>query len=153
EELLQTFKKVETNIPLLDAIKQILKYAKFLKKLCIHKRNKLKEDVDMGRNGFALIKSEQVSVLIQPAMPKKCIDPGTYIVPCTTGECTFVDAMLDLDNLKFGDLEPTSVIIQVENKSIAHPLDMEGKTTSKGSTLILGRPFLMTISTKIDMHV
>jgi len=38
-EILETFKKVEVNIPLLDAIKQIPKYAKCLKDLCPHKRN------------------------------------------------------------------------------------------------------------------
>ena len=36
--LLETFRRVEVNIPLLDAIKQIIKYVKFLKDLCIHKR-------------------------------------------------------------------------------------------------------------------
>ncbi|RDY05754.1 hypothetical protein CR513_10394, partial [Mucuna pruriens] len=50
EELLQTFKKIS-------------KYAKFLKELCTHKRNKLKGDIEMGRNVFALIKSKQVSTL------------------------------------------------------------------------------------------
>jgi len=38
KEILEFFKKVELNIPLLDAIKQISKYAKFLKELCITKR-------------------------------------------------------------------------------------------------------------------
>ncbi|RDX88291.1 hypothetical protein CR513_30129, partial [Mucuna pruriens] len=42
EELLRMFRKVEINIPLLDAIKQIPKYAKFLKELCVHKRKKMK---------------------------------------------------------------------------------------------------------------
>ncbi|RDY14560.1 hypothetical protein CR513_00376, partial [Mucuna pruriens] len=42
EELLKMFRKVEINIPLLDAIKQIPKYAKFLKELCVHKRKKMK---------------------------------------------------------------------------------------------------------------
>jgi hypothetical protein len=31
KEILEVFKKVELNIPLIDAIKQIPKYAKFLK--------------------------------------------------------------------------------------------------------------------------
>jgi len=35
KEILEVFKKVELNIPLLDAIKQMPKYAKFLKELCI----------------------------------------------------------------------------------------------------------------------
>ncbi|RDY07218.1 hypothetical protein CR513_08710, partial [Mucuna pruriens] len=50
KELLQMFRKVEINIRLLEAIKQILKYAKLLKELCTHKRNKLKGDVKIGRN-------------------------------------------------------------------------------------------------------
>ncbi|KAF1898783.1 hypothetical protein Lal_00022728 [Lupinus albus] len=51
KDLLDTFRKVEVNIPLLDAIKQIPRYAKFLKELCTHKR-KLKgnERINMGRN-------------------------------------------------------------------------------------------------------
>jgi len=35
-EILETFRKVEVNIPLLDVIKQIPRYAKFLKELCTH---------------------------------------------------------------------------------------------------------------------
>ncbi|KMT02173.1 hypothetical protein BVRB_9g207510 [Beta vulgaris subsp. vulgaris] len=37
-EILETFRKVEVNIPLLDAIKQVPRYAKFLKELCTNKR-------------------------------------------------------------------------------------------------------------------
>jgi hypothetical protein len=51
KEILKVFKKVELNIPLLDAIKKISKYAKFLKELCTTKRAfKLKgnEMVSMG---------------------------------------------------------------------------------------------------------
>ncbi|RDX66129.1 hypothetical protein CR513_55140, partial [Mucuna pruriens] len=42
DELLKMFRKVEINIPLLDAIKKIPKYTKFLKELCVHKRRKMK---------------------------------------------------------------------------------------------------------------
>jgi len=55
-EILETFRKVEVNIPLLDAIKQIPRYAKFLKELCTHKRRlKGNEKISMGRNVSALI--------------------------------------------------------------------------------------------------
>ncbi|RDX96448.1 hypothetical protein CR513_20890, partial [Mucuna pruriens] len=155
EEFLQTFRKVEINIPLLETIKQILKNAKFLKELCTHKRKKLKGGVEMERNGSALIKSEQVSALSQLAMSKKCRDPYTFTVPCTIGDCTFIDAMLDLGasinvmplsmykSLNFDDLEPTSIF---------YVLNMEDEPSSKGSTSILGRPFFMTTRTKIDVH-
>lgn len=37
ENMLEVFKQVKINLPLLDAIKQIPSYAKFLKDLCTHK--------------------------------------------------------------------------------------------------------------------
>lgn len=38
KEILDIFRKVAVSIPLLDVIKKILKYAKFMKYLCTHKR-------------------------------------------------------------------------------------------------------------------
>nr|XP_027068970.1 uncharacterized protein LOC113694266 [Coffea arabica] len=38
KEILEVFRKVEINIPLLDAIKQVPKYAKFLRDLCVNRR-------------------------------------------------------------------------------------------------------------------
>ncbi|RDX75351.1 hypothetical protein CR513_44789, partial [Mucuna pruriens] len=73
-------RKFEINDELLqNSTRQIPKYAKFLKELCINKRKKLKGDMEVGRNVSALIKSEQFSTLIQPVMPKKCSDPSTFL--------------------------------------------------------------------------
>ena len=38
EEILQMFKKVQINIPLLNAVQQVLRYANFLKELYTNKR-------------------------------------------------------------------------------------------------------------------
>ena len=83
--------KVEVNIPLLDAIKQIPRYAKFLKELCTNKR-KLKgsERISMGKNVSALIGKSV------PQIPEKCKDPGTFSIPCIIGNSKFDNAMLDL---------------------------------------------------------
>jgi len=55
-DILETFRRVEVNIPLLEAIKQIPKYAKFLKDLCTHMRKlKRNEQVKIDKNVFALI--------------------------------------------------------------------------------------------------
>ncbi|RDY07268.1 hypothetical protein CR513_08633, partial [Mucuna pruriens] len=187
KELLKMFCNVEINIPLLDAIKKILKYAKFLKELCVHKRKKIKENVEVGCIVSALTRNEEFTVGALQALPKKCRDPGIFSVPCTIGDCTFVDAMLDLGasinvmptsiykSLNFGDLEPTGMTIQLANRSVVQPLgvledvlvqvnelifpadfcvlDMEDETSGKGTTLILGRPFLMAARIKIDVYV
>ncbi|RDX90795.1 hypothetical protein CR513_27301, partial [Mucuna pruriens] len=95
EELLKMFRKVEIKIPLLDAIKQIPKYTKFLKELCVHKRKKMKGSVEVGGIVSALTRNGDFTAGVQ-LLPKKYRDPGIFSIPCTIGECTFTNAMLDL---------------------------------------------------------
>ncbi|XP_076954249.1 uncharacterized protein LOC143628580 [Bidens hawaiensis] len=64
---METFRKVEVNIPLLDAIKQVPRYAKFLKELCTSKK-KLKGNETVKVN-------ENVSTILQKRLPPKCKDP------------------------------------------------------------------------------
>ncbi|RDX99871.1 hypothetical protein CR513_17023, partial [Mucuna pruriens] len=185
EELLKMFRKVEINILLLDAIKKIPKYAKFLKELCVHKRKKMKGSMEFGGVVSALTRNKEFTIGAK-LLPKKCRDPRIFSVPCTIDKCTFADAMLDLGAsinvmpvsiykvLNFGDLEHTGMTIQLANRSIVQPLgvledvlvqvnelifptnlyvlDMEDEASGKESTLILGRPFLMTTRTEIDVH-
>ncbi|KAM2432115.1 hypothetical protein ACFX1W_019363 [Malus domestica] len=88
KDVLDTFRKVQVNIPLLDAIKQIPKYAKFLKKLCTtRKRFREKEVVHV---------SENVSAMLQRKLPPKCKDPGSFTIPCVIGNTRFDSALLDL---------------------------------------------------------
>ncbi|RDX98628.1 hypothetical protein CR513_18417, partial [Mucuna pruriens] len=113
EELLKMLRKVEINIPLLDVIKQIPKYAKFLKELCVHKRKKMK-----GKPTRMTIQLANRSV-VQPLG-------------------VLEDVLVQVNELIF----PADFYV----------LDMEDETSGKGSTLILGRSFLMTARTKIDVH-
>ncbi|XP_023741054.1 uncharacterized protein LOC111889145 [Lactuca sativa] len=120
KEILDTFRKVEVNIPLLDAIKQIPRYEKFLKELCTNKR-KLKgnEKISMNENAYAVL---------QRKLPPKYKDPGMFTVPCKIGDVTFSSAMLDLgasinvmpysvyESLNVGPLSETGVIISLAAK-------------------------------------
>ncbi|RDX87176.1 hypothetical protein CR513_31390, partial [Mucuna pruriens] len=127
------FRKVEINIPLLDAIKHIPKYIKFLKELCMHKRKKMKGGVEVGGIVSVLTRNKEFTTGAQQALPKKCQDPKIFSIPCI-GNCTFVDAMLDLGasinvmptsiykSLNFEDLEPTGMTIQLAKRSVIQPL-------------------------------
>ena len=88
KELLETFQKVKVNIPLLDAIRHVSRYAKFLKKLCTSKR-KLK-------GNKILSVGENVSVIIQHKLFQKCKDLGTFTIPCIIENQRIERAMLDL---------------------------------------------------------
>ncbi|KAL7606095.1 hypothetical protein Lser_V15G14921 [Lactuca serriola] len=124
-ELFETFRKVQINIPLLNAIKQIPSYAKFLKDLCTKKRKfKANEKIQVNAN---------VSTVIQKKLPPKCKDPGIFVIPCTIGDLHVESAMLDLgasinvmpysvfQSLNVGPLEETGVIIQLADKSSVSP--------------------------------
>ncbi|XP_040933756.1 uncharacterized protein [Gossypium hirsutum] len=70
KEILETFRNVEINLPLLDAIRQILRYAKFLKELYTNKRK-------LTGNGKISV-GENVSAVLQRKMPAKCKDRGMF---------------------------------------------------------------------------
>ncbi|XP_042443926.1 uncharacterized protein LOC122029030 [Zingiber officinale] len=138
------FSKVEVNIPLLKVIKNIPKHAKFLKDLCVHKR-KLKGDEleSMGKSFSALFQS----------MLQKCQDPGVFTIPCEIGESSFGDAMLDLgasinvmpksvfQALGIGPLQPTRIVIQLANRSFAHPVEVLEDVLVKVRDLIFPADF------------
>ncbi|XP_027172347.1 uncharacterized protein LOC113772006 [Coffea eugenioides] len=88
KEVLEIFRKVEINIPLLDAIKQVPRYAKFLRDLCAN-RKRLKGDE-------RVIVRENVSAILQRKLPPKCGDPGMFTIPCRIGNTLIRKAMLDL---------------------------------------------------------
>lgn len=176
--MLETFRKVEVNIPLLDAIKQVPRYAKFLKELCTSKR-KVKENEKISMN-------ENVSAIFQQRLPAKCKDPRMFTIPCNIGNTLFDKAMLDLgasinvmprvifEKLNLGNLIKTGLIIQLADRSYAYPggiledvlvkvgqlvfpaylyvLDMEEESSAKDIPLLLGRPFLKISKTKIVVH-
>ncbi|KAH9717584.1 hypothetical protein KPL71_021883 [Citrus sinensis] len=178
KEILGTFRKVEVNIHLLDAIKQVPRYAKFFKELCSNKR-KLSgnEKVSVGENVYAVL---------QRKLPPKCKDPSTFTIPCTIGNTRFERCMLDLgasinvmpysiyNSLNLGPMEETGIIIQLADRSNAYPkgvmedvlvqvnelvfpadfyiLEMEDELSPNPIPILLGRPFLKTARTKIDVH-
>ncbi|XP_022852703.1 uncharacterized protein LOC111374279 [Olea europaea var. sylvestris] len=175
-ELYETFRKYEVNISLLDAIKQIPRYAKFLKELCTLKRKeKLKkcEKINVGKN---------VSAIIQRNLSTKCKDPGMFSIPCTISNTRFEKGMLDSGvsinvmpyfiyaSLKLGPLNEIGV--QLADKSNDYPKGIVEDVLVKINDLVfpadfyvlnmgysdqtipilLGRPFLRTSKTKIDFY-
>ena len=180
KEILNTFKKIKINIPLLDVVRQIPKYAKFLKELCTNRRCvRDNEVVNLGRNVSSLIK--------RPIeIPQKCKDPSMFSIPCVIGSTKFDSAMLDLGAsinviplsvftfLHLGPLKTTGVVIQLANRSTVNRacvledvfvradklifladfyiLDMKDDEWMSSTTIIMERSFMMTTHTKIDVH-
>ncbi|CAN6547458.1 unnamed protein product [Malus baccata var. baccata] len=117
KDILETFRKVQVNIPLLDAIKQVPRYAKFLKELCTNRRRiSTKEVVKVGEN---------VSAILQRKLPPKCKDPGSFTIPCVNHLIFLADFYV---------------------------LEMDESDHAPSLPILLGRPFMKTARTKIDVY-
>ncbi|CAN6701560.1 unnamed protein product [Malus baccata var. baccata] len=174
-EFMKTLAKVQINFPLLDAIKQIPSYAKFLKELCSKKKKFLEYE--------KVILSEQCNAVFLHKLPPKKKDSGSFTISCTIGSLDFHKVLIDLgasvnlmpysvfQKLGEGELKPISVSLQLTDRSVTYPLgiledviikvdkfylpadfivlDME---EDKEVPLILGRPFMATAQTLIDVE-
>ncbi|GAV58882.1 hypothetical protein CFOL_v3_02415 [Cephalotus follicularis] len=178
DEMMELFKQVQINIPLLDAIRQVPAYAKFLKDLCTTKR-KLKTYIPK-----TVHLTEQVSAVLSNKLPPKLKDLGAPLISCKIGNLQIERALLDLgasvnilpssvyDHFGFGKLKPAEVPLQLADRSLKITkgfiedvlvkvdelyfpvdflvLDMETPAIGKPYSIILGRPFLATTNAFIN---
>ena len=176
-EIFEVLRQVEVNIPLLDIIKQVPTYAKFLKDLCIVKRG-----LNVNKKAFL---TEQVSAIIQCKTPVKYKDPGCPTISVNIGGTCVEKALLDLGasvnwlpysvykQLGLGELKPTTITLSLANRSVKIPkgtvenvlvqvdkfyylvyfivLDTEPVVVGANYVpILLGRPFLPTSNAIIN---
>ena len=172
-KFLELFKQLHINIPFVEALLQMPKYAKFLKDVLTNKK-KLEELSTATLNG-------ECSAVITDKLPRKMNDPGSFTIPCLIGNLSVNNALADLGasinlmpyslfaKLDLGEPKPVKMNIQLADRSIKYPrgivenilvkvknfifpvdfviLDMD---EDKTVPIILGRPFLATARSLID---
>nr|CAN81768.1 hypothetical protein VITISV_031539 [Vitis vinifera] len=176
-EILEVLRQVKVNIPLLDMIKQVSTYAKFLKDLCT-----IKKGLNVNKKAFL---TEQVSAIIQCKSPVKYKDSGYPIISVMIRGKLVKKALLNLGasvnllsysvykKLGLGELKPTSITLSLVDRSVKIPRGMiedvlvqvdnfyylvdfvvlDTNPIVKGTNyvpIILGRPFLATSNAIID---
>ncbi|XP_020237836.1 uncharacterized protein LOC109817051 [Cajanus cajan] len=171
---LDIIKRLQINIPFVEALEQMSSYARFMKVLLTKKR-KLSEDETVELEAGC-------SAIIQKSFPQKSRDPGSFTFPVTIGNLSVGKELLDLGasiNLmplsmlqRISDVEvkPTRMTLQLAERSIKYPhgivedllvkvdkfffpvdfvvMDMEEDSEVP---LILGRPFMKTAKVIIDV--
>ena len=174
-KFLEIFKKIEINIPFVEAINQIPNYAKFLKEI-------LSKKMKIAKEGIVNL-TVTCSAVIQISLPVKMKDSGSFTIPCSIGKYEFKKALCDsgasinliplsvMQRLSLGPLIPTSITLQMTDRSMARPegvledvlikvgkfifpvdfviMKMEEDTQVP---LFLGRPFLETGAALIDVQ-
>ena len=123
--ILEVLRQVKVNIPLLDIIKQVPAYAKFLKDLCT-----IKKGLGIEKKEFL---TEQVSAIIQSKNPVKYKDPGSPTIPVNIGGTCIDKKLLDLGasvnllpysvykELGLGELKPTNINLSLADRSVKIP--------------------------------
>ncbi|KAI3704082.1 hypothetical protein L1987_74290 [Smallanthus sonchifolius] len=174
-KFLGLFKQLHINLPFVEALAQMPKYARFLKDILTNKM-KLEELSQVTLN-------EECSAVIQNKLPEKRRDPGSFTIPCLIGSLSVSNALADLGasinlmpyavfaKLELGEPAPTRMSIQLADRSVKYPrgivenmlvkvdrfvfpvdfviLDMD---EDKNVPIILGRPFLATAKALIDVY-
>ena len=124
-KFLEIFKKIQIIIPFTDAITQMPNYAKFLKDILSKKKKVVDEGV------VSLITT--CSAVIQKSLPAKMNDPGSFTIPYTIGNCEFKKGLCDsgarinlmplsvVQRLSLGELTPTTITLQMADKSMTQP--------------------------------
>ena len=177
--ILEVLRQVKVNIPLLDIIKQVPAYAKFLKDLCT-----IKKGLGIEKKAFL---TEQVSAIIQSRNPIKYKDPGSPTISVNIGRNCIDKSLLDLGasvnllpysvykQLGLGELKPNNITLSLANRSVKIPkgivedvlvkidkfyypvdfvvLDTEPIANEPNHVpIILGRPFLATANAIINFR-
>ncbi|KAL0387684.1 UNVERIFIED_CONTAM: hypothetical protein Sradi_2650200 [Sesamum radiatum] len=140
KEILETFRKVEVNIP------------------CSTLSNRYPATQGFSRN-YA---------------PAKVSSRGTNGAMCDLGASINVMPLTIFESLHVGPLKETGVVIQLADRSVVYPegvledvlvqvnelvfpadfyvLDMREDNSPNSTSILLGRPFIKTARTKIDVH-
>ena len=123
--ILEVLRQVKVNIPLLDIIKQVPAYAKFLKDLCT-----IKKGLGIEKKAFL---TEQISAIIQSKNPVKYKDPGSPTISVNIGGTCIDKSLLDLGAsvkllpysvykpLGLGELKPTNITLSLADRSVKIP--------------------------------
>ena len=174
-KFLKTFQKLEISLPFTEVVTQMPLYAKFLKEILSKKRRFAEEGV--------VNLTVTCSAVINKNLLEKMKDLGSFTIPCTIGGFEIKKARCDSGasinlmplsvarKLSLGELTPTTVILQMADRTMAKPegviedvfvkvgkfffpvdfiiLDIEEDSQVP---LLLGSPFLANGAALIDMQ-
>ncbi|XP_070040657.1 uncharacterized protein [Nicotiana tomentosiformis] len=165
--------EIQLNIPLMDTLSEMPRYAKMMKDLMSRKF----DFQDLSN----VTLTQTCSAVVTRPMAQKVSDPGSFTIPCTIGSYAFAKALCDLGarinlmplaiytKLGIGRARPTSMLLHMVDRTVKIPtsilddvLVQVGKfvfptdfvildcQVDEEIPIILGRPLLATGRALID---
>ncbi|XP_070016957.1 uncharacterized protein [Nicotiana sylvestris] len=142
------------NVPLVEELEQMPGYAKFMKDSVIKKRSMDCETIKM---------THQVSVIVH-SMALNLEDPSAFTIPCTIGSAYFAKTLCNLGasinlmpysvfkTLGIGQPRPTSMRLQMEDRSMKRPLGIIDNVLIRVDKFILQADFVI-LDCELDYEV
>ncbi|XP_050229166.1 uncharacterized protein LOC126678307 [Mercurialis annua] len=175
-QFLETFKKLQINISLADALREMPHNVKFLKDIITNKRS-------WEADGTVPMTKNCISIILRN-FPTKLRDPGSFTIPCTIGNMQSINCLcnlgasinlmpLSLFRSMFGDqqVQATPMMLQLADHSLKKPHGIVDDVlvkvnkfifhvdfvvldyaADKYCPMILGRPFMNTGRALINVH-
>ncbi|XP_075099122.1 uncharacterized protein LOC142175997 [Nicotiana tabacum] len=114
-------KKIHLNIPLVDMLCDVPKYAKYIKDKVANKRRLTEFE--------SVALTEECTSMIQQKLPQNLKDPGSFTIPMRIGEIDVGRALCDINlmplsvfkQLGLGAPRPTTVMLQLADRSYVYP--------------------------------
>ncbi|KAH9698290.1 hypothetical protein KPL71_023958 [Citrus sinensis] len=144
-KFLEVLKQLHINIPFVEALEQMPNYVKFLKDILARKRR-------LGEFETVALTQES-SHMLQSKIPTKVKDPGSFTIPCSIGTRPTTVTLQSADR-SHAYLEGKIEDVLVKVDKFIFPVDfivLDFKA-DKEVPIILGRPFLATGKTLIDVQ-
>ncbi|RYR34380.1 hypothetical protein Ahy_A10g049208 [Arachis hypogaea] len=148
---LDLFASLNVNIPFIKAIQQMPAFIKYMKEL-LPRKSSLK-------GGQTIVMNKECSALIQPELPTKRRDPGSFHIPCAIGETLFDRARYNLGasinlmplslvkRMQINEILPTDVVIRLADKTQKQAIGVVENVLLK-----VGKYFLPTDFVILDME-
>ena len=140
-KLIEVFKTLHINIPFIDALEQMPSYVKFMKDILSNKRR---------FSDFEIVNlTEEYSAILQRKLPQKLKDPSSLTIPYSIGSSIFESALCDLEasinlmtlsifkRLGLGEARPTTVTLQLSDRSLKHPGEGMGGEGGGGGGMVI----------------
>ncbi|XP_057746223.1 uncharacterized protein LOC130965481 [Arachis stenosperma] len=148
---LDLFASLHVNIPFIKAIQQMPAFIKYMKELLPRKSS--------IKGGQTIVLNKECSALIQPELPTKRRDLGSFHIACAIGETVFDRALCDLGasinllplslvkRLQINEIMPTDVVIRLADKTQKQAIGVVENVLLK-----VGKYFLPTDFVILDME-
>ncbi|XP_015170838.1 uncharacterized protein [Solanum tuberosum] len=155
KKFLSVLKTLSINLPLVEALLEMLGYAKFMKDLVTKKRSLDFETIEVSYSCSAIMSKELI---------KKREYPGAFTILCTIGVLQFAKALCNLGasinlmpyeiykQLGLGEPKETTIRLLMADRSIKHPVGILYDILVKVDRFIFSADFVI-LDCEIDAEI